>query len=63
MSTYFLKTTARRAPFKTKRPAEFDIGIANVLAHLLGIDKMPPVQESDWPNQKHPSPPMREWWR
>lgn len=62
MSTHFQKMTARRAPFKAKRPAEFDIGIANVLARLFGIDKMPTVRESDYPNHKHPSPPMREWW-
>lgn len=63
MSTHFPKTTARRAPFKTERPAEFDVGIANVLAHMFGIDKIPTAQESDWPNHKHPLPPMREWWR
>nr|DAL09527.1 MAG TPA_asm: hypothetical protein [Caudoviricetes sp.] len=62
VSTHFPKTTARRAPFKTERPAEFDIGIANVLARLFDIDKMPMAQEFDCSNQKHPSPPMREWW-
>ena len=63
MSTHFQKTMARRVPFKTERPAEFETGIANVLANLFGIDKMPTAQESDWPNHKHPSPPMREFWR
>ena len=63
MRTRFPKMTARRVPFKTERPAEFDIGIANVLAHLFGVDKMPMTQESDRSNQKHPTPPMREFWR
>lgn len=63
MSTHFQKTTARRAPFKTERPVEFETGIANVLANLFGIDKMPTVQEPDCSNQKHPTPPMRDFWR
>lgn len=63
MSTHFQKTTARRAPFKAERSAEFDIGIANVIARLFDIDKMPMAQESDWSNYKHPTPPMREFWR
>lgn len=63
MSTHFPKTTARQVPFKTERPVEFETGIANVLANLFGIDKMPMTQESDWSNHKHPTPPMREFWR
>ena len=63
MSTHFPKKTARQVPFKTERPVEFETGIANVLANLFDIDKMPMTQESDRSNQKHPTPPMREFWR
>nr|DAV18674.1 MAG TPA: hypothetical protein [Caudoviricetes sp.] len=62
MSTHFHKTTARRVPFKSEKPVETDFGIVNLFLHLTGSDTMPTVQESDWPNHKHPSPPMREWW-
>lgn len=63
MSTHFQKMTARRALFKAQKPVEFELGIVNALNHLTGNDTMPTVQEADWPNHKHPSPPMREFWR
>ena len=62
MSTHSQKTTARRVPFKSEKPVEFELGLVNFINHLTDNDMMLTVQESDWPNQKHPSPPMREWW-
>lgn len=63
MRTRFPKTTARRVPFKAQVPVRYELGIVNVINHLTGNDTMPTVQESDWPNHKHPSPPMRDFWR
>lgn len=62
MSTHFQKTTERRVPFKSEEPVEFEWGLINFINHLTGNETMLTVQESDWSNHKHPSPPMREWW-
>lgn len=54
--------SAEIASITNRLPVEFEWGLINFINHLTGNDTMPTVQESDWPNQKHPSPPMRDWW-